>query len=40
VPPELYERLDLEVPPLFARDVILPVNVVEGTATVEIDDGE
>jgi NAD(P)H-hydrate epimerase len=38
VPPELYERLDLDVPPLFARDVLLPVDVVDGAATVEIDD--
>ena len=37
VPPELYERLDLAVPPLFARDVLLPVNVVDGAAVVEID---
>ncbi len=40
VPPELYERLGLDVPPLFARDVILPVDVVDGAATVEMADGE
>ena len=39
VPPELYARLDLEVPPLFARDTILPVDVESeaGVAYVELD---
>lgn len=35
VPPDLYKRLDLDVPPLFARDTILGVRVVNGVAQVE-----
>lgn len=36
VPPGLYARLGLEVPPLFARDPILPLDVVDGTAVVRV----
>lgn len=39
-PPELYDRLGLDVPPLFARDALLPVDVVDGAAMVEIDGEE
>ena len=35
VPPPLYERLGLEVPPLFALDTILPLQVEDGAARVE-----
>ena len=35
VPPTLYERLNLVVPPLFARDTVLPFQVVQGVARVE-----
>ncbi len=35
VPPGLYERLGLDVPPLFARDIILPLRVVDGVARLE-----
>jgi NAD(P)H-hydrate epimerase len=31
VPPELYARLELDVPPLFARDTILPIDVERTT---------
>jgi NAD(P)H-hydrate epimerase len=31
VPPDLYEHLGLTVPPLFARDTILPLDVESGT---------
>ena len=37
VPPALYEHLDLEVPPLFARDTVVPVDVVGGETTVMLD---
>ena len=37
VPPALYERLCLDVPPLFAGDTVLPFQVVEGVARVESD---
>lgn len=32
VPPGLYERLGLDVPPLFAQDTVLPVQVHNGQA--------
>ena len=35
VPPTLYERLSLDVAPLFARDTVLPFQVVKGVARVE-----
>jgi len=42
VPPQLYDHLDLDVPPLFARDTILPIDVVDeedcAEATLEVDD--
>lgn len=38
VPPELYAHLDLEVPPLFARDTLLPLHVENGVASVQVDD--
>lgn len=34
VPPSLYEQLGLSVPPIFARDPILRLDVVEGAAVV------
>lgn len=34
VPPELYAQLGLTVPPLFARDTIVPFHVDEGRAVV------
>lgn len=36
VPPDLYGHLDLDVPPLFARDTILPLHVENGAASVQI----
>jgi len=36
VPPELYTHLGFDVPPLFARDTIVPVTVVDGVAQVEL----
>jgi NAD(P)H-hydrate epimerase len=35
VPPALYERLGMDVPPLFARDTVLPLQVGDGVAFVE-----
>ena len=35
VPPELYAHLDLDVPPLFARDTVLSVHVKHGSAFVD-----
>ena len=35
VPPALYERLGLELPPLFAADTVLPLQVVDGVARLE-----
>ncbi len=35
VPPALYEHFDLEVPPLFARDTVLPFHIQDGTAFLE-----
>ena len=35
VPPVLYESLDLDVPPLFAIDTVLPLQVEGGSAFVE-----
>ena len=35
VPPALYERLGLDLPPLFARDTVLALRVVDGVARVE-----
>lgn len=35
VPPALYEHLGLDVPPLFARDTVLPFQVEDGVAQVE-----
>ena len=32
VPPALYEFLDLEVPPLFAHDTVLPLHIQDGAA--------
>lgn len=32
VPPVLYEFLDLEVPPLFANDTVLPLHIQDGRA--------
>ena len=32
VPPGLYARLGLDVPPVFARDPVLAVTVVDGAA--------
>jgi len=37
VPPVLYEHLALDVPALFARDTVVPVDVVDGDATVMLD---
>jgi NAD(P)H-hydrate epimerase len=34
VPPGLYAQVGLDVPPLFARDPILPLDVVDGTAVL------
>ncbi|HXF62763.1 MAG TPA: NAD(P)H-hydrate epimerase [Caldilineaceae bacterium] len=34
VPPELYARLDIETPPVFALDPILALDVVDGQAVV------
>ncbi len=38
VPPQLYQRLGLEVPPLFAPDPILPVTVRDGVAWLPEED--
>lgn len=35
VPPALYERLDLELPPLFANDTLLPLQTADNGARVE-----
>ncbi|MCY4080444.1 MAG: NAD(P)H-hydrate epimerase [Caldilineaceae bacterium] len=35
VPPALYEFLDLEVPPLFAHDTVLPLHIQDGAAFLE-----
>ena len=35
VPPALYEHLDLDVPPLFATDTVLPLQVRDGAAFLE-----
>lgn len=35
VPPMFYNRLGIEVPPLFGRDPLLPLHVVDGRAYVE-----
>lgn len=35
VPPDLFTRLGLEVAPFFARDPVLPVDVVDGRAVVQ-----
>lgn len=35
VPPTLYERLDLDLPPLFAGDTLLPLQAEENVARVE-----
>ena len=37
VPPSLYEHLGLDVPPLFARDTVLPLDVVDGEITVMLE---
>ncbi len=37
VPPGLYEHIDLDVPPLFSRDTVVPVNVEKGEASVMLD---
>jgi len=37
VPPQLYARLGFAVPPLFARDPIVPIDVVDGRAVVQWD---
>ncbi len=34
VPPELYDRVGLEVPPLFGRDTLLRLDVVKGAASI------
>jgi len=34
IPPTLYEQLGLDIPPLFARDTILPLDVVNGVVTI------
>jgi NAD(P)H-hydrate epimerase len=34
VPPQLYTHLGLDVPPIFGRDTILPVDIVDGKARV------
>lgn len=36
VPPDLYAHLELEVPPLFARDPILPLHVEDGSAFIAV----
>ncbi len=36
VPPQLYARLGLEVPPLFGRDPLTPLDIVEGKAVVKL----
>jgi NAD(P)H-hydrate epimerase len=36
VPPQLYEALDLDVPPIFAADTVLAMNVIDGTAWLEV----
>ncbi len=36
VPPQLYARLGLEVPPLFGRDPIVPLDVIEGKAVIVV----
>ncbi|MFZ1755923.1 MAG: NAD(P)H-hydrate epimerase [Caldilineaceae bacterium] len=36
VPPALYERLGLDIPPLFAADTVLPLSISDGAAAVEI----
>ena len=35
VPPELYECLEMEVPPLFAKDTVLPLQVRDGVVLLE-----
>jgi len=35
VPPMLYEQLGIEVPPIFARDTILSLDVIEGEAKIK-----
>ncbi len=35
VPPALYERLDLDLPPLFAGDTLLPLKAGDNTACLE-----
>ena len=35
VPPALYERLDLDLPPLFAGDTLLPLQAEDNVARVE-----
>lgn len=37
VPPQLYARLGFAVPPLFAHDPIVPIDVVDGRAVVQWD---
>jgi hypothetical protein len=37
VPPVLYEQMDLDVPPLFSRDTVVPLNVENGEAFLMID---
>jgi NAD(P)H-hydrate epimerase len=32
VPPQLYEALDLDVPPIFAKDTVLALQVIDGVA--------
>lgn len=34
VPPMLYEQLGIQVPPIFARDLLLPLHVVDGRAWI------
>lgn len=34
VPPMLYEQLGIQVPPIFARDPILPLHVIDGRAWI------
>lgn len=35
VPPALYERLGLELPPIFGGDTVLPLQVADGVARLE-----
>lgn len=39
VPPGLYRRLGLEVPPLFSAGTVLPLTVVDGQALIQGDAG-